>query len=113
MITAVAFVFVAGLGALARAEAGRRWNRPDGLAVGTLVVNVSGSFLLGLLSELTSPAMTVLGVGALGAYTTFSSFARDTVALAEQRHLWLAGSYVVASCVLGIGAAALGVAIVP
>ncbi len=113
MITAVAFVFVAGLGALARAEAGRRWNRPDGPAVGTLVVNVSGSFLLGLLSELTSPAITVLGVGALGAYTTFSSFARDTVALAEQRHLWLAGGYVVASCVLGIGAAALGVAIVP
>jgi len=77
------------------------------------LVNVSGSFLLGLLSELTSPAITVLGVGALGAYTTFSTFARDTFALAEQRHLWLAGGCVVASCVLGIGAAALGVAIVP
>jgi len=112
-MTAVAFVVAAGVGALARAEAGRRWNRPDGLAMGTLVVNVTGSFLLGLLSELTPPAITILGVGALGAYTTFSSFAHDTVALVEQRRLWLAGSYVLASCTLGIAAAALGVALSP
>ncbi len=49
MITAVAFVIAAGVGTLARAEAGRRWNRPGGLPVGTLAVNVSGSLLLGLL----------------------------------------------------------------
>ena len=67
--------------ALARAEAGRRWNRHDGLAVGTLIVNVTGSFLLGLLSNATPTTMTVVGVGGLGAYTTFSSFARDAVAL--------------------------------
>ncbi len=113
MITAVAFVVAAGVGALARAEAGRRWNRPDGLAVGTLVVNVSGSFLLGLLSELTPPAITILGVGALGAYTTFSSFARDTVALVEQHRLWLAAGYVAMSYALGFGAAAVGVALGP
>lgn len=111
MITAVAFMVAAALGALARAEAGRRWNRHDGLAVGTVVVNVTGSFLLGLLSNLTSPALTILGVGGLGAYTTFSSFARDAIALAEQDHIRLAGLYVGASCALGIGAAAAGVAI--
>lgn len=110
MITAVAFVAAAAVGALARAEAGRRWNRHDGLAVGTIVVNVTGSFLLGLLSELTPPALTILGVGGLGAYTTFSSFARDAVALAERDRLRLAGLYVAASCALGIGAAAAGVA---
>lgn len=112
MIAAVAFVVAAAAGALARAEAGRRWNHHDGLAVGTIVVNVTGSFLLGLLSELTPPALTILGVGGLGAYTTFSSFARDAVALAEHDRLPLAALYVTASCVLGIGAAAAGIAMV-
>lgn len=111
MITAVAFVAAAAIGALARAEAGRRWNHHDGLAIGTIVVNVTGSFLLGLLSELTPLTLTILGVGGLGAYTTFSSFARDAVALAEQDRLRLAGIYVAVSCVLGIAAAAVGVAI--
>lgn len=110
MITAVAFLVVAGTGALARAEAGRRWNRKDGLAAGTLVVNVSGAFLLGALSDVAPPAMTVVGVGGLGAYTTFSSFARDAVALVEQRRVALACAYVAATCVLGIGAAAGGAA---
>lgn len=111
MITAVAFVAAAAAGALARAEAGRRWTRRDGFALGTLVVNVTGSFLLGLMSEMTQPALTILGVGGLGAYTTFSSFARDAVALAEQDRLRLSVLYVAASCALGVGAAALGVAI--
>jgi CrcB protein len=112
MITAATFVAAAALGALSRAEAGRRWNRHDGMALGTLGVNVSGSLLLGLLSQTTPPALTVLGLGGLGAYTTFSSFARDAVALAEQGKRRLAAMYVAASAVLGIGAAALGVAIV-
>lgn len=111
MITAVAFAVAAAVGALARAEAGRRWNRHEGLAVGTIVVNATGSFLLGLSSELTPPALTILGVGGLGAYTTFSSFARDAVALAEQDRLWRAALYVAVSCTLGIGAAAGGIAI--
>ena len=112
MITALAFLGAAAAGAVARAEAGRRWNRHEGVALGTLIVNVSGSFLLCLLSQTTPPVLTVLGVGALGAYTTFSSFARDAVALADDGRLWLAGLYVAASAVLGIGAAALAVAIV-
>lgn len=111
MITAVAFAAAAAVGALARAEAGRRWNRHEGLALGTLVVNVTGSFLLGLVSDLTTPTLTIVGVGALGAYTTFSSFARDTVALVELGRVRLAAFYVGASCTLGIAAAATGVAI--
>ena len=111
MITAVAFVAAAVVGALARAEAGRRWNRHDGIAVGTLVVNVTGSFLLGLLSEATPPTITVLGVGGLGAYTTFSTFARDAVALVELRRAATAALYVGATLVLGVAAAAAGVAI--
>lgn len=110
MITAVAFVLAAAAGALARAEAGRRWNRHGGFPLGTMIVNVTGSLLLGLLSEVTPPTLTVLGLGGLGAYTTFSSFARDAVALAETNKVVLAAVYVSASCLLGIGAAAVGVA---
>jgi fluoride exporter len=111
VITAVAFAGAAIAGALARAEAGRRWNRTNGFAVGTLVVNVTGSFLLGLLAHAAPLTVTVLAVGGLGAYTTFSSFARDAVALAELRHVGTAAAYVGATCVLGLAAASAGVAI--
>jgi CrcB protein len=76
-----------------------------------LVVNITGSFLLGLVSEATPTTTTVLGVGGLGAYTTFSSFARDAVALVELRRLAIAAFYVGATLVLGVAAAAAGVAI--
>lgn len=113
MITAVAFVVASALGALARAEAGRRWNAHDGFPTGTLVVNVTGSFLVGLVAGVAPPAITVVAAGALGAYTTFSSFARDTVALMakDNRKALFASVYVVASCVLSIGAAAAGLAL--
>jgi CrcB protein len=111
VITASAFAVAAALGALARAEAGRRWNRHDGFAVGTLIVNVTGSLLLGLLSDVAPPTLTVLGVGGLGAYTTFSSFARDAVALADRRSVALAGLYVGLTAGLGLAAAAVGVSL--
>lgn len=113
MITVAAFAGAAALGAVARAVVGRSLNRHAGLAVGTLVVNVTGSFLLGLLSTAAPPVTTVLGVGALGAFTTFSSFARDVVALVELRRPALAASYVAMTLALGIAAAALGVALAP
>jgi CrcB protein len=111
VIVAAAFVVAAAAGALARAEAGRRWNRHEGLALGTMVVNITGSFLLGLLADMSPAALTVIGVGALGAFTTFSSFARDAVALAEQHRLPLAAIYVGASSLVGIAAAAAGIAV--
>lgn len=112
MITVVGFVAAASIGALARAEVGRRWNRHEGFPFGTLLVNVLGSFLLGLLWDVAPPMVTVAGLGGLGAFTTFSSFARDAVALAEQHHLAHAATYVAVSCAAGVGAAALGVALV-
>jgi fluoride exporter len=111
VITAAAFAAAAVAGALARAEAGRRWNRHNGLAVGTLIVNVTGSFLLGLLSDVAPLTLTVLGVGGLGAFTTFSSFARDAVALAELGRIKVAAFYVSTTVVLGLAAASAGVAI--
>ena len=111
MITAVLFVVAAGAGALARGEAGRRWNREGRLPLGTLLVNVSGSFLLGLLWGVAPPASTVLGTGALGAFTTFSSFSREVVALVEEGRRTTAAAYVAASCGFGLAAAAAGLAL--
>jgi CrcB protein len=111
VITAAAFVLAAAAGAIARAEMGRRWNRHDGFPLGTLIVNITGSFLLGVLAGTAPPMLTVLGVGGLGSYTTFSSFARDAAALGATRRSALAGLYVVTTCAFGIGAAAAGVAI--
>lgn len=111
MITALAFVAAAGAAALARAEATRRWNRPGRFALGTLAVNVSGSFLLGLLTGVAGPAFTVLGVGALGAFTTFSGFASDVMGPVADRRFAFAGLYLVSSCGLGLAAAAAGVAL--
>jgi CrcB protein len=110
-MTASLFVALAAVGAVARAEAGHRFNR-DGMPYGILAVNVVGSFLLGLLHGVAPPAATVLGVGGLGAFTTFSTFARDTVALAERRRWAASVVYVVASCAAGIGAAAVAVGLV-
>ena len=111
MITVAAFVVLAAAGALARAEVGRRVNRPA-FAWGTLAVNVSGAFVLGTLHEVGPPMVTVLGTAGLGAFTTFSSFAADSVRLAERGSTWRAAIYVVVTVVSGVAAAALGRAVV-
>jgi len=108
---AVLFVLAAAAGTIARAEINRWLNRPNGFPFGTLVVNVTGSFLLGLAADIAPPALTVLGVGGLGAYTTFSGLAGDAIALAARRRATSAALYVAFSCVGGIAAAACGLAV--
>ena len=76
-----------------------------------MLVNIAGSFLLGLLHGVHPPVSTVLAVGALGAFTTFSSFTRDAVALVEQRRAGLALAYVVSTTGVSIAAAGLGIAL--
>ena len=84
------------------------------LPVGTWVINVSGSFLLGLLAGLViahgvSPdAKLIAGTGFLGGYTTFSTFAYETVGLAEDGSRIFAALNVTASIAAGLAAAALG-----
>jgi fluoride exporter len=84
---------------------------------GTFVVNLSGSFVLGLLVGLglhhglaTTPLL-VAGAGFAGGYTTLSTWSYETVELAEEGHLTSATLNVFASFALGILAAAAGLAL--
>ncbi len=85
-------------------------------ARGTLAVNVVGSALLGLVlgAAATPPAVVALvGVGFCGTLTTFSTFGADVLRMVEQRRLARGLAHVVATVVLGVGAAALGYVVAP
>lgn len=115
-MTVLLLALAGGLGAVARfvldgvVTASRSWHYP----VGTTLINLSGSFLLGLLAGLAAgrvlPAegLLVLGTGFLGGYTTFSTAASEAVRLAEQRR-WVAalvhgvGQVVVATLLAALG----------
>ena len=75
-----------------------------------LVVNVVGSFAIGVLAGAgaSSDVRTVVGVGFLGGFTTFSTFSLDVFADLEAGRPGRAVAYVVLSVGLGIGAAAAG-----
>ncbi len=83
------------------------------LPVGTLLVNLSGAFLLGLLAggALGGDARLVLGAGALGGYTTFSTWMVETQRIEEAGRRRIAVANLVLSVVFGLAAAALGHAI--
>ena len=84
---------------------------------GTGVVNLSGSFLLGLITGLAlyhafpEDARLVLGAGFCGAYTTFSTFAFETLGLAERGSTRLAVRNVVVNTAGGLLLAAAGLAL--
>lgn len=80
---------------------------------GTLVVNVSGAIVLGLLTgmALSDTASLLAGTAAVGSYTTFSTWMLETQRMAEERQHLRAALNVVVSLVLGVAAAALGNAI--
>lgn len=87
-----------------------------GFPYATLLVNVSGSLLLGFLATFTfetagvsSELRALLTTGLCGGYTTFSTFSLETVALAEEGALGRAAGYVALSVMLCVLAAVMGV----
>jgi CrcB protein len=85
--------------------------------VGTLFVNVCGCFLIGLLGgliearQMFGPDLRVfLLIGVLGGFTTFSSFAYETLALTRDAEFARALFNIAAQMILGLGAAWLGLA---
>lgn len=82
--------------------------------VGTLVVNVLGSFVIGILYVLIVERQLVhadwrgvLMVGFLGAFTTFSTFSLETIALFEAGHAVQAAGYMVGSTIVCVAMAGL------
>ncbi|HEX5729904.1 fluoride efflux transporter FluC [Microbacterium sp.] len=89
---------------------------PERFPLGILVVNVSGSFALGALTGIGAQWIAdevawVVGVGLLGGYTTFSAVSLDSVLLAQGGSGRRAALNAVGTLVLGVGAAALGLAL--
>lgn len=83
---------------------------------GTFVINVTGSFVLGVImglldAHVLAPAIRLsLAIGFVGAYTTFSTFTYETLRLIESGSLFLATANVVGSVVVGMVAAVVGLA---
>ena len=117
MILALLVALAGGVGAVARFVLDGVVRSRVALLVpaGTVVVNVSGSLLLGFVTGVVmvgaEPAdvRIVLGTGFLGGYTTFSTAMIETVRLLQQRRWVAAAVNGVGMLLLGLGAAVLGV----
>ena len=100
----------AGLGGLARYVAGSWMMLKYGgrFPLGTLIINVSGSFLIGVLMTLLTERLNphpnwrlFLVVGVLGGYTTFSSFEYEIYQTVRDGARWMGMLYLTGSVVLG------------
>ncbi|MCO5129610.1 MAG: fluoride efflux transporter CrcB [Xanthobacteraceae bacterium] len=80
-----------------------------GFPWGTLLINIAGSFLIGVFVEsfalrwdLPQTARVFLTIGICGGFTTFSTFSLESVLLMERGELGAAAAYIVASVVVSI-----------
>ncbi|MCJ1706168.1 CrcB family protein [Microbacterium sp. VKM Ac-2923] len=117
-MTPAVFVAVAvagGVGAALRflLDTAVRRATGDRFPWGILVVNVTGAFVLGILSMLPADEAWrwIVGTGLLGGYTTFSAVAVTTVLLAEEGRSTTATTYAAVSFVGSLIAAAAGLAL--
>lgn len=119
MLLALWVSLAAGAGAVARYlldQTVQRRSRGE-FPFGTLAVNVSGSLVLGFVvgmavhHGLGADTALVLGSGFAGGYTTLSTWAYESLALAETGELLEAAANVVVSVVLGLAAGAAGLAL--
>ncbi|MDH3679441.1 MAG: CrcB family protein [Acidimicrobiia bacterium] len=111
-------VALLGLGVFGCAAAGagirflvsERLNRQ--LPYGTLLINVAASLALGALSQAGESMQVIVGVGGLGALSTWSTVANEVAQLARAEEGWAAILYLVATVTTGVLAAWLGIQLV-
>ena len=114
-LTWAGVALLGGAGAVARVVVdGAVAERANGeLPVGTLVVNLSGAFLLGFVAgvALSGDALLLAGTATLGSYTTFSTWMLETQRLVEEGEGRVAAVNVGLSLAAGLAAVALGRAV--
>lgn len=105
------------LGAASRYLAANFMNRKrtqGDFPLGTWLINITGSFLLGILyklhltNEISDGVWFFVGTGFCGAYTTFSTFGYETITLLQTNKKMIAGLYVLTSVLISIVTAAIG-----
>jgi CrcB protein len=86
---------------------------------GTLIINIAGSFLIGVFVEsfalkwdLPQAARVFLTVGICGGFTTFSTFSLDSYLLIDRGELWPAAAYIAGSVTLSIAALFAGLQLI-
>lgn len=113
MLDAIAVFLGGGLGSLGRwALTFVPWKTVGeaGFPLATLVTNVAGAFLIGVVVAAAAPAglspraTLLLKTGVCGGFTTFSTFALETGDLIERGAYGVAAAYLVLSFVLGVAA---------
>jgi len=92
-----------------------------GVPLSTLLVNVLGAFLLGLLlsaiarrggeSRRGRTLRLVIGTGFMGGFTTYSSLAVETIGLGSAHSAWYSAAYCLVTLVVGLGASLAGIAL--
>lgn len=111
-------IFLAGLGGFigsvlryVATGAFQDWTKSIAFPYGTLAVNLIGCFLIGFLSQLAdargvfnAESRTLIFIGVLGGFTTFSAFGSETMNLWRDGENLLAGANIAAHVVLGLGA---------
>lgn len=115
MLTLVV-ALAAGVGAVARYVIDQlvQYRTRGDFPYGTVIINVTGSLVLGIATGLAlhhglaSTPTLVIGSGFAGGYTTLSTWAWETLALAEAGDVWEASLNVVGSFAAGLAAAAAG-----
>jgi len=92
------------------------YNYSELIPINTLLINVSGSFILALILtisyeiyEFDADIRLGIATGFLGAYTTFSTLCKETVNIMEQGHYYSAIAYIGLTIVLGLAATYFGV----
>lgn len=97
------------LGSICRAWVGQQLNRPT-FPYGTLVINLAGAFLLGMIagSSLAQTWVLLFGTGFIGAFTTFSTFKWESIQFYHAKEWRKLGLYLGVSYTVGIALAFVG-----